>query len=91
MGLTEKRVKESIEKSRSYSEAARKLKVSRQCLWIFCRRHGLSIYKNSKTIAQLTPADIKELKKRVGTIKGQKSGFYKDKMRKKSFQRFKGS
>ena len=78
MRLTQDRVKEAIEKSRPYSEAARRLKVSRQHLWIFCQRHGLLIKKNSKAIARFMQTDLKELSKKVSTVKGQKSGFYRD-------------
>jgi len=91
MRLTEEQVKEGIEKSKSYSGAAKKFGVSRQRLWVFCQRHDLSIQKNSKAIARLIPTDIRELKKRVSDVKNRKSGFYRDKMKKKSSQRLKGS
>jgi hypothetical protein len=90
MRLTQDRVKEAIEKSKSYSETARRLKVSRQRLWIFCQRHGLSIEKNSNVIARLTLSDIKELQKRIGLVKNRKSGYSRDKIKEKSSQRLKG-
>ena len=76
MRLTKEQVKEALERSTSYSEAARRLKVSRQRLWAFCLRNGLSIEKD-KAVAHLTPSDFKELRKRVGIVKKRKPGFYR--------------
>jgi len=68
MRLKLDRAKEAIEKSKSYSGAAKRLGVSRQRLWFFCQRHDLSIEKNSKAVARLTQSDIKELRKKVRSL-----------------------